>query len=89
MSARRITKTDNNPVPYVKQAPLKVYGTTWCPHCTHQKQTLSQAGLNYKFVDASAMATVKAYPTLTCTKVHVGEMTAAKALAWCPGAAKK
>ena len=73
----------------VTKAPLKVYGVTWCGHCQNTKKNFDAAGVNYEFILAGNNPAIQSYPTLVCTtngKRNVGEMSAAAARAWCPGA---
>jgi len=84
MPATPINGISSKLVPYENEAPLKVYGAPWCGHCQSTQKNFTAAGLNYKFVDASHMSNIKAYPTLVCRQIHVGEMSAKRAAQWCP-----
>jgi len=69
---------------------IKVMGTDWCSHSTHQIKIFDEAGVSYDY--AYPPATMKRYPTLECRRTgqsHVGEMSVEEAARWCPGALNK
>lgn len=51
---------------------VTLYGASWCPHCTHQKEFFDSKGIDYEFVDCADTSNacpdwVKAYPTTVVT----------------------